>query len=223
MYTQNNSNEMKTVVETFLVEEVESLIYDNEQLERWNSMVDSLALVGQRLITKPDKSPIPFIPMNESLQNVFKQLCPRNCEINEFSVTPIPVEILDLVALSVREKYFSKVEVWWDDKTPDPAVVGFTGVWQEMPYYHDSLKSISNRDFSTKQELIALGAKHPVFHVAQMYLIGKWADVKHSFEELKEMAKKRFVAEKSVDLKRQIKDAQRQLEDLSIEADESFG
>ena len=42
MQLQNNSSEMKTVVETFIIEETADLIYDNEQLDKWNELVDKL-------------------------------------------------------------------------------------------------------------------------------------------------------------------------------------
>jgi len=54
MNLSNNSNEMKTVVETFVVEETASLIYDNEQLDNWNSIVEELGLKGQASIQVKD-------------------------------------------------------------------------------------------------------------------------------------------------------------------------
>ena len=222
MYKQNNSSQMNTQVETFVIEEVESLIYDNEKLDKWNSIVDNLELQGQRNIVKPDKSPIPFLNMNADLINVFNTLCPRSIDIKSFSVTPIPVEILDLVALAVSEKYFNNIEVWWDDKTPDPVVIGMTGHWEERMWYEDSNKSLKDR-FQSKEEAISAGAKHPSFSETGKYLIGKWGDVKHSFETLKEMARKRFIAMESIEFKRKIKEAQRGLDDLEQSAYDRFG
>lgn len=213
---------MNTQVETFIIEEVESLIYDNEKLDKWNSIVENLELQGQRNIVKPDKSPIPFLNMNADLINVFNTLCPRSIDIKNFSVTPIPVEILDLVALAVREKYFNNIEVWWDDKTPDPVVVGMTGHWEERMWYEDSNKSLKDR-FESKEEAISAGAKHPSFSETGKYLIGKWGDVKHSFETLKDMARKRFIAMESIEFKRKIKEAQRGLDDLEQSAYDRFG
>lgn len=223
MYTQNNSSVMNTVVETFVIEEVESLIYDNEKLDKWNSIVENLELQGQKQIIKPEKSPIPFLNMNADLVNVFNTLCPRSIDIKDFSVTPIPVEILDLVALSVRENYFKEIEVWWDDKTPDPVVIGKTGFWYEPHWYSDSNKSLKELKFESKQEAIKSGAKHPCLSETGKYLIGKWGDVKHSFEQLKEMARKRFIAVESIELKRRIKEAQRAIDDLEQTAFEKFG
>lgn len=214
---------MNTIVETFVIEEVESLIYDNEKLEKWNSIVNDLNLKGQMDIVKPDKSPIPFMHMKQELTNVFNTLCPRSCDIKDFSITPIPVEILDLVALSVRENYFNSIQVWWDDKSPDPVVTGLKGFWYEMLWYGDSNKSIEGKKFNSKEEAVDAGSRHPSFSESERYLIGKWADVKHSFEELREMARKRFISSEQNEIKRRIKEEQRRLDDVEQSAFERFG
>jgi hypothetical protein len=53
--------------------------------------------------------------------------------------------------------------------------------------------------------------------------LGKWGDVKHSFPELREMAKKRFKSEKENELNKRIKDAKRDLDDLETQAFDRFG
>lgn len=213
---------MKTVVETYLIEETVELIYDNEKLDKWNSYVSELGLKGQTEIQVKDKSPIPFMHMKKSMVNVFSTLCPRKVDIKSYNVTPIPVEILDLVALSVKEQYFQKIEVWYDDATPDPAVVGFTGEWQVYDRKYNTLGR-----FKTQAEALAMkddpNYYNNCFEEAGKYLIGRWADVKASIEELTAKAKKLFVARKSDELNKKIREAQRELSDLEIEANASFG
>lgn len=210
MYTQHNSSEMKTVVETYVIEETAELIYDGEQLDKWNELIADLGLVGQTTIVQPKKSPIPFMYMKDGMVNIFETLCPCKVDIEKYDKTPIPVEILDLVALSKREGYFTKVQVWYDDKSPDPVVVGelkMFGTWQ-------------NRKWRTKEEASeALGKDIGDYdYDTKRYLLGKWADVKHSFEELKELAKARFIESQGASLRTQIKTAQRELDDLEQSA-----
>lgn len=181
----NQSREMKTEVETFVIEETAELIYDNEKLDQWNKHVAELGLVGQTKLVKPEKSPIPFLSMNQSLINICECLCPRKVKIEEYNVTPIPVEILDLVALSKREKYFDEVQIWYDEKSPDPFCVGS----MQRP------GSAYNWD-------------------KVYYLLGKWGDVKQSFEELKARATERYKAMKTHQLNKTITDASRELEDI---------
>jgi hypothetical protein len=218
----NNSNEMKTAVETFLIEETVELIYDNEKLEKWNELVDKLNLNGQTRIVAKDKSPIPFMHLNTSMVNVFKTLCPRQVDVTSYDVTPIPVEILDLIALSVKEEYFNRIEIWYDEKSPDPACIGTTGYYYQSNWYDDRDRSLDNLKFRTKKECEDAGGKNINFSEDKKYLLGKWADVKHTFEELKEMATKRYLLEQGHDLRKRIKETQRELDDLENKTFERF-
>ena len=186
---EHNPPQMKTLVETFLIEETTDLIYDVDKLEKWHSHVTELGLTGQTQIVKPNKSPIPFMHMKQEVVNMFKVLCPATVAVNEYSLTPIPLEILDLVALSKNEKYFDMIQIWFDNKSPDPLCVGLTYQNEE-----DRVKGYSWR--------------------MNHYLIGKWYDVKQSFEELKERAAKRYKAQERNRLEQQIVTYQRDLEDL---------
>ena len=221
---KNNHESMKTVVETFLTEETIDLIYDNEQLEKWNKHVKELGLTGQTSIAKKDKSPIPFMHLKTSYKNICEQLCPRKVNIEDYNVTPIPVEILDLVGLSKKEEYFKKIQIWYDEKSPDPFCVG---VNPEGYYSLDNGGSWKTR-FDTKQQAQNHQnengwTQHSPKEFGDIYyLLGKWADVKHSWKELKQMAIDRFKAEKSNDYLKAIKEAKRGLEDVETEAFDRF-
>lgn len=196
----SNSENMATVVETFFVEETLSLVHDATDLQKWNDLVSFLDLSGQKTIVKEDKSPIPFLWMNETLIATFKVLCPTETDITKYNKMPIPLEILDLVALSKREEYFDYIEIWYDEKTKDPVCIGQ----------------------KTKEEYKDRDEWYRKYHT-EKYLIGKWSDVKASFNELLERAKNRFINEKSLELKQTIKNATRQLEDIQEEAARKFG
>ena len=222
MLLKNNSKEMKTFVETFIVEETAELIYDNEKLEKWNELVTRLELKGQTKIVSEDKSPIPFMPLNTSLINVLKCLCPRAVDVDEYDVSAIPVEILDLIALSKNENYFNKIEIWYDDKTADPCCIGTLGYYYESTWSSDRNRSLEGKQFKTKAQWKEAGGISCNFSEDKKYILGKWADVKHSFEDLKKMATKRFISETSNELKARIKDAQRDLDDVESKAFSKF-
>lgn len=211
----NNHPQMKTVVETFIIEETAELIYDNEKLEAWNKHVQELGLEGQTRIVKKEKSPIPFMFLNPPQRAIFETLCPRKMAVEKYDVTPIPVEILDLVALSKKEGYFDRIEVWYDDQTPDPVCIGINRMFGEL----------NNYNWKTQKEAeLALGRSlNPWNNEEKHYLLGKWADVKASFEELKQRAIKRFKAEKITTANTQINYYKRQIEDVDIEATNKFG
>lgn len=198
MKSQFNNSSMKTVVETFIIEETQELIYDNEKLSQWNQYVQELGLAGQAKIKVEDKSPIPFLHMNQVLVNVFETLCPKKFEIEKYDRTPIPVEILSLVALSQKESYFTKIEVWANEKDPDPVVVGL----------------VPGADHSKSEW-------YP--HYWERYLIGRWADVKQSLEQLTEKAKKIYKANIINSAKSSIRTYERQIEDADATVAAKFG
>lgn len=194
---KHNSASMKTEVELYIIEETQELIYDNEKLDQWNNLISELGLTGQAQVVKPEKSPIPFLWMNKALVKVFEELCPRKTKIEEYSKTPIPVEALSLASLSKKEGYFDKIEVWYNDESPDPAIIGYkytqgSGEWERNWY-------------------------------AEKYLLARWSDVKATLEQLTERAKKLFTLRRTNELKDSIKRQQRELEDIEIEANKQFG
>lgn len=199
---QNNNSSMATVVETFIIEETSNLIHDNESLAKWNEHIDALGLAGQREVVKTDKSPIPFLWMNSALIATFETLCPTKVDIAKYSQTPIPVEILDLVALSKREEYFDMIQIWFNETDRDPVCIGFK----------------VDEEYKRKGKDVWRWA-----HYSKKYLIGRWADVKASLDTLVKMARERFIVDTANSLKQQIRDDQRRLEDLEQTANSRFG
>lgn len=224
----NNSEAMKTVIETYFIEETVELIYNNEKLEKWNNLVAELGLTGQTQIVKPNKSPIPFAYMKTSLKNIFECLCPRKVSVREFNSTPIPLEILDLIALSERERYFSRIEIWYDEKTPDPVCIGIIEHWVLQD---NNGRYVSDIKFTTKKDavdyILVNGLEAKPYNKTwsdeiRYYLIGRWGDVKRSFDELKQMAIVRYIEEKSLEYQGYIKDYQRRLDDINNEVKRLF-
>ena len=196
---ENNNQSMNTVVETFYVSETINLIHDNEALTKWNEKVEELKLTGQKEVVKEDKSPIPFLWMNSAIVSTFETLCPTKIDIKKYDKTPIPVELLEVVSLCVKEDYFDCIKVWYNEKQKDPVIVGYV-----------AKKGEKKEDWQFE-------------YYGQKYLIGRWADVKASLDQLIERAKKVFIQSETFDLKREIKDRQRKLEDLEQLAHDKFG
>ena len=194
---QNNNQSMATVVETFIIEETSELLHDNDALDQWNAKVTELGLSGQEKVRVVGKSPIPFMWMNSALIKTFEVLCPKKENIQAYSNTPIPVEILNLVSMSVKEGYFDKIEIWHNEKNPDPVCIG---------YKYTADGSEWNKDWYAKK-----------------YLIGRWADVKSSLDTLVKNAKAIFIYEQRTEISLTIKRNQRALEDLEQAAEQAFG
>lgn len=113
------------MVQSFLVEESTELIHDSEKLEEWKNKCEELGLTEQLELTSENKSPIPFEAMNTVSLRVYETLCPAKVDYKSYKKTTIPLEVLSLIHLSVNENYFNGIEIWYDDKAPDPLAVGF--------------------------------------------------------------------------------------------------
>lgn len=180
--TEKNNASMATVVETFFIEETIDLIHDSEKLEKWNEMVAELGLTGQQSVVVEKKSPIPFLWMNSGIVKTFEVLCPTKVEIEKYNKTPIPVELLSIVSLCVKEQYFDGIKIWYNDREKDPAIIGY--------------KMRDGKQFSDRW--------NAEFY-ADRYLIGRWADVRESLDSLIERAKKIFFQSETLRLKKRDK------------------
>ena len=229
MNFKNNSKEMKTVVETFVMEETAELIYDNEKLTKWKQLVQDLGLSGQESVHQEHKSPIPYMFMNQNLKNVAQTLCPRQENYKDYNATPIPLEILEHISLSVSEEYFERIEIWYDDKTKDPFAIGINEEWK-LGDIEDKWKNHTDQSvFNTKEKAKAYIEKNGLEaqvrnnYNTKYYLIGKWADVKRSFKELKDLAIKRYKASEKEIINKRMRDAKREFEDIDNKSFERFG
>lgn len=112
------------MVQKFIVEETKELIYETEKLDEWKELCSGLGLENQLNLAETNKSPVPFEFMNEVSKRVYQTLCPTIVKYREYKKTPIPLEVLGLIKLSEDEHYFDEIQIWYDDKSPDPLVVG---------------------------------------------------------------------------------------------------
>src|SRR4051812_167808 len=118
---------MKPMVELFLQPELEEIVIDADKKSEWEQKVKDLGLAGQLELTanSPKDSASPYTFMNQQMKIVFETICPTKMLVEKYNKTAIPIEVLSHIALCKQEGYFKKMEVWYDDKNPDPAVVGY--------------------------------------------------------------------------------------------------
>lgn len=182
-------------VVTFIEKENEALIYDGKKLEDWHKTINKLKLEGQKtLASGDDKSPIPFRYLNSGEVNVIKEICPTTTLVEQYDKTAIPLEILSLIALAQKEKYFKEIEVWFNENDKDPFVVGKTekssysynyyviGCWgQEKKFSWATLKKQAHTSYVARRkaklnehkEQITLDLKN-LNSIADKHLRGEW-------------------------------------------------
>lgn len=212
--TSENHNMMETQVELYFDKELSDITFEVEALDEWKAVAAELGMEKQLSLTKGKESPVPFPYMNESMKRVYSTLCPNIVNFKDYNKTPIPLEVMRQIAFCVRENHFNEIKIWFDDKTPDPVVVG-----QTCEYYaYKGGKSTAH--FKTRQEAIEAGEPGSSIYETNVnnYLIAKWGDVKRSFKELKELAKERFIDKHASKMKSDIQTLTSRLSVLSDNA-----
>jgi hypothetical protein len=159
-------------IEICMDKEIEPLVINNEDIDRWKEIIESMSLTGQQsLVNQEDKtkSPIPFLFMNAGMEKTYTTLCPTKTLLKDYNRTPIPIRVLEVAKLSLTEGYFQSIEVWSDDKTPDPILVG--------------KRADPANTWRTFQ-----------------YVIARWGDELRSYPELLELAIKRYTEIKRLEI-----------------------
>ena len=185
---------METIVETFLQEDVKSLIYEPNDLGRWHDLVKELKLKGQEFIVQYHNLHIPFPKMNSHMIDALGSLFYSRAQIADFYLSTIPLEILELVSHCIKKNLFSRIEIWWNDTNSSSMVVGQIGYWNE-----NGGLGLNGKIFSTKQEALDAGGQGPRFHTISHYLIGRWGTDIQPIDEQKELVKARFMVSETME------------------------
>lgn len=190
--------------------ELADISFEVDALDEWKKICNELGMEKQTSLTKGKDSPIPYPFMNTTMNNVYNTLCPYKVEYKEYDKTPVPLPVLKQIQFSVKEKHFSEIQIWYDDKTPCPVVVGiFKKYWR----YHN--KGYERMFFDTKELAKKYNGEielnEDINSDDTEYLIATWGDELKEFNELKELAKIRLIEQIGNDLSRTIKESTEKL------------
>ena len=192
------------MVEVYFNQELEDVVFDIDSQETWKQLSEELGLTKQLDFIKEKESPLPYPYMNESMQRIYSTLCPRRVNFKEYDKTPIPTQVLEQIALSVRDKYFQDLEIWFDDKAPDPLVVGKTCKY----FYNAKGEDKKYIYFTSKEECKNHPENKGLFCETDInyYIIARWGDVLRPLKELKQIAKERLIDKYASELQKEIKE-----------------
>lgn len=206
------------MVKSYFNEELENVVFDSDTQEEWSKLASNLGLESQLSFIKKADSPMPYPFMNKSLVHIFETLCPVKVDYTRYDKTPIPLEVLRELSFCVNEKYFEEIEIWYDDKTPDPIAVGH--IKRYLCKYHlphnvstqytsySFLSEAEAKEWAEINSYIYEGSwseKNP-------YLIARWADENHPLETLKMMAYMRLKEKYTNEWNMAIKNLQTQIQ-----------
>jgi hypothetical protein len=210
-------------VQIFQNEELNDLMFEVDALQEWEELASELGLDAQLESVKGKESPNPYPYMNKGIYTIMESLCPTKVNFKKYDKTPIPLEVMKQLAFSVRDKHFNEIEIWYDDKTPDPCAVGITYrvYGYDSGYNHLKDENDKTKYFTTKEECgkyaESVGFKISSYGTdnRNSYLIARWSDVLRPFEELKSLAKERLIEKYGAEIKNELEEKQQALKKLT--------
>lgn len=113
------------MTEIFIEPELENLSIE-ENASEWFELCKQLGLEKQ--IQHADKSEEkqapPYMFIDPKTARVIRTLCPEIVECEKYSASTIPLDILKEIAKCKAHGWYKKILIAYDDKTPDPFVIG---------------------------------------------------------------------------------------------------
>ena len=100
----------------------------NEIAQEWFDICSELGLDKQlaHADKSEDKKAPPYMYVDPKTSRVIKTLCPVQVKYTDYKTSTIPLDVLKEIHKAEKNGWYSKICICYDDKSPDPFVVGFT-------------------------------------------------------------------------------------------------
>lgn len=106
----------------FIEPELEKL---HEQSQEWEQLCTGLGLEKQlKKIGKVEKVANPYMKLDHRSERIFQMLCPRREPYTEYGAGTLPLDIVQEIDRCKKNGWFPVMEIWYDDKSPDPFLIG---------------------------------------------------------------------------------------------------
>ena len=142
------------------------LLLDENELTEYQQLAEELGISG----VKQGKTPSVYQTLNTVQVRALEALCPAKTELAFYNRSTIPVEVLRAIKFIKENEMFDFIKVWYDDKNPDPIIMG------------EKYRSQSDRDNSYTWN-------------TEKILVARWGDCAYELNELVEMGKERIKKE----------------------------
>lgn len=145
-----------------------------EASTEWSSICQELGLEGQTKLAEksPELKPPPYRAIDPKTSRIIRALCPEKSTVANFSVSTIPLDILKEVKKCRENGWYHEIYVFYDNKSPDPFLVGkLTSQWgspyhliarwgdELLPFEELEIKAVNRLMGDAKVALIELKSK----------------------------------------------------------------
>jgi hypothetical protein len=154
------------------------LLLDENELAEYQQLAEELGIPE----VKQGKTPSVYQTLNQVQIRALEALCPAKSSLDSYNRSTIPVEVLRAIKFIKENEMFDFIKVWFDDKNPDPMIIG--------ERYRTESDRVNGYSWNTEKVLIA-----------------RWGDCAYELPELIGMGKerlKREFTEKAIDKQQKI-------------------
>lgn len=112
--------------EIFIEPELENL-ENGDTAAEWFELCSRLGLQGQLSTAdkSEDKKAPPYMFIDPKTERIITTLCPRGVDYKKYTASTIPLDILQEIAKCEKNGWYDQIKIHYDDKSPDPFVIGF--------------------------------------------------------------------------------------------------
>lgn len=99
-----------------------------EIAQQWFEIASELGLTNQLIHAdrSEEKKAPPYMHVDAKTGRIIMTLCPVQVEYANYKASTIPLDVLKEIAKCEKNRWYSKICICYDDKSPDPFVLGFT-------------------------------------------------------------------------------------------------
>lgn len=154
------------------------LLLDENELAEYQQLAEELGIPE----VKQGKTPSVYQTLNQVQIRALEALCPAKTNLEDYNRSTIPVEVLRALKFIKENEMFDFIKVWYDDKNPDPIIVG------------EKYRTQTDRENGYSWNI-------------EKVLVARWGDCAYELPELIEMGKARLKEEftaKAIDVRSKI-------------------
>lgn len=105
--------------------ENQDLILDEAKLAEYNQLIEELGIAKP---SEENKTPNVYQYLNSVMVKQLHALCPMYASVEKYTKSTIPLDVLKVLQYCKEQNMFDGYQIWWDDKAPDPLLIGWK--WQ---------------------------------------------------------------------------------------------
>lgn len=143
------------------------LILDEDKLAEYNELIATLGISAP---SEEKKTPNVYQYLNLAMAKQLHALCPMYVSVEKYTKSTIPLDVLKVLQYCKEQNMFDGYQIWWDDKAPDPLLIG----WKWMS------AEDKNKKYDWRSD---------------KYLIARWGDCAMELPELLEKGFERLKQE----------------------------